>query len=151
MSLIESLESRSLMSASPFLAPAAPSHGVAPSGVFATLAVTIPSVVGTWSGTLALPGVHNQPVKITFSTQSSRGILTGTLRTAANSSIRVAVTGRVTSTGVVAVTLGGKHSGGPINGSGSGRLRSGNTRVTLAINFTQGGKVFPGTITLRKL
>jgi hypothetical protein len=144
----ESLESRSLLSVSPsFAGPTPPQSGEV---IYSTLAV-LPSVLGTWKGTLTLPGVHSKTVKIRINAQTHTGKVSGILTTTQDPSIRVTVTGKVTSTGRLYLTLAGGHGGGAINGTGNGKLKVGNTKVTLAMVFTQNGANYDGTISLHKV
>ena len=144
----ESLEDRSLFSVTPIAAPP-PTHAPLMMSV-APLAV-LKKVVGTWKGSVNVVGVHSQPVKLTISSQTSTGRIAGTLKSTNDPSINVAFSGKVKSNGRVSITLLGSHSGGSINGTGSGKLKVNGTKITFTMTFTQGGQSFPGTLILRKL
>lgn len=147
--LFESLEGRSLMSGSPINFATFFGGSDSHSAIDMPMAA-LPKVTGTWTGTVAIPGVHSKAVKIVFTKQTSSGTLTGVLTSPSDSSIKVTVTGKVKSNGTVSIKLNGGHKGGAINGSGSGKLKSTNKSLTLSIGFIQGTHTYPGTITLKK-
>lgn len=146
--LFESLEGRNLFSATPIAAPTPPQASISMS--FAPLAV-LQKMVGTWKGTVYVAGVHSQPVKLIISSQTSTGKITGVLKSTKNSSINVAFTGKVKASGSVSISLLGGHSGGAINGTGSGKLKASATKISFTMAFVQGGRTFPGTLTLKKI
>lgn len=147
-SFLESLESRQLFSGSVSLV--IPGETASTFSVFQPLAV-LQNVVGTWKGTLTLAGVHTKTVKVKIASQTHTGKVAGVLTTSLDPSIRVAVTGKVTTSGRLYLTLGGSHSGGSINGTGNGKLKLSTTKVTLAMTFTQNGADYSGTISLHKM
>jgi len=144
----ESLETRSLFSVAPVITGPPPA-----SAVMSTFAVAtpIPRVVGTWKGSVNVVGVHSQPVKLVITSQTSTGRFTGVLTTTKNKSIKVAVTGRVKSNGSVSITVGGTHSGGAINGTGSAKLKAAGKAISFTMSFVQGGRAFGGSLILKKL
>jgi hypothetical protein len=151
---MDALESRTLLSAAP-VSLATPPHAnagatVMPLGAsLAPLATTLANIAGKYSGSVTVTGVHTQPVKVTLK-QGSNGKLTGTLTTPQDPSIKVKITGKVTSRKAFSFTLSnGTHPGGAIAGSGTGAIKG--TSLTIKMNFVQGGTSTPGRITLKKL
>jgi hypothetical protein len=143
----ESLERRDHFSA----AQAVPAPLAAASGaIIQPAAAKLKSVLGAWSGTLSIPGIHDRPVTINITKQSSSGVLGGKLTTSLDPSIVVAFSGRIKSNGAMTITLVGGHSGGAINGTGTGKLASAGSTISFKLIFTQGGQGFPGTISLKK-
>ena len=110
----------------------------------------IQSVKGTWNGTLSVTGVHDRPVTIKITKQAANGTVTGQLTTSLDPSIVVAVSGKVKANGGLSISLVGAHSGGAINGTGTGKLGSTAKTMSFKLSFVQGGQSFPGTITLTK-
>jgi hypothetical protein len=143
----ESLERRDHFSVSQAVpAPLA----AASSAIVQPAAAKLKSVLGAWSGTLSIPGIHDRPVTINITKQSSSGALSGKLTTSLDPSIVVAFSGRIKSNGAMTITLVGGHSGGAINGTGTGKLASTGSSISYKLVFTQGGQGFPGTISLKK-
>ena len=142
----ESLEGRSLFSATPIGVHAA---SVAPAVIVHPL-VALKNMVGIWNGTLSIPGVHDRPVTIQITKQTAAGKLSGTLTTSLDPSIVVAFSGKIRANGKMSITLVGAHSGGAINGAGSGKVSANGKSIKSNLIFTQNGQGFPGTITLAK-
>jgi hypothetical protein len=118
---------------------------------FAAAATTLPNVVGSWNGTLTVIGIHDRPVTIAITREASNGRLSGTLTTSLDPSIVVAFSGRIKANGSMSgVSLQGIHSGGPINGAGTGKLNAAGNSMKFNLTFTQSGQGFPGTVTLNK-
>jgi hypothetical protein len=147
----ESLEGRTFLSAVPQTASlnAKPQSTAAISAPITALAV-LPKVTGKWNGTIKVTGVHNQPVTLNITKQTSKGALSGTLTTSADPSIKVAFTGTVKADSTFTVKLVGSHSGGAINGTGKGKLASTKKSVTVTMTWTQGGFSLPGSLVLKK-
>jgi len=144
---IESLESRSLFSASPvahsMLATASAT------GIVQPLAAS-KKMVGTWSGIVNVTGVHSRPVTIVIKSQTGTGHLTGTLTTSLDPSIIVNFSGKIGSNRRVHISLAGTHSGGAINGIGSGKLSANGKKISISMNFVQNGFSIPGSLNLAK-
>ena len=145
--LFESLESRALFSASPVAHPSLAFPGPAP--VVQPL-VALKKMAGTWNGIVTVTGVHDRPVTIVITSQTHTGHLTGTLTTSLDPSIIVAFSGRISANRRVHITLTGTHSGGAINGTGTGKLTSSGKKVSLTMTFVQNGFSIGGLLTLSK-
>jgi len=146
--LFESLERRTLFSVTPIPADLPPSTSALP--VLVHPLVALKNMKGTWNGAVLVTGVHAQSVKLTIRTQTSTGKLKGTLISTADPSILVAFSGKIRSNRKVSITLVGGHSGGAINGTGTGKLSKNGKSITFTMMFVQGGQSFPGTLTLTK-
>jgi hypothetical protein len=114
------------------------------------LAATAPKISGKYTGTVKIPGVHNQGVRVTIGKVHANGGFTGSMVATANPSIKIAVTGTRTSATRFTITLAGTHSGGAIDATGTGRIAKSGKRLTLTLTFTQGGQAFPGTLVLKR-
>ena len=122
-------------------------------GVFATvgsLAKGLVNVVGSYTGAIVIPGVaHNRAVNVSITRQSKTGSFKGVLIPTADTTIHVAVSGTVSAGGKFTIKLVGTHSGGSINGTGTGTI--GKTGGLVAkVTFVQSGQKFPGTLKLAK-
>ncbi len=113
-----------------------------------TMLAAIPRTTGTWRGSIRIPGVHTQAVTLTITSQTSKGKIKGILIANADPSIRVSTNGTVKSNRSFTITLAGGHSGGAINGTGSGKLSANKKSITFNMVFVQGGRNFAGTLTL---
>lgn len=139
----ENLESRSLLSATlvgpvpMFAAPAGPTISAA--------AVTIPSLVGRYRGSLSITGVHTKAVVLTITKQLANGSFTGKIT---SSNVTAVVTGVAKANKTYTITFKGSHKGGSINGTGTGTLVG--TKLTITAKFSQGGQLFPGKIVATK-
>jgi hypothetical protein len=151
---MDALESRTLLSAA---APVSLAPGMVMSAgavvqplaaTVAPLAVTLAKIAGKYSGAVTVTGVHSQPVTVTLK-EAANGKLTGTLTTPQDPSIKVKITGKVTSKKAFTITLVGGHRGGAINGTGTGTIKG--TTLTIKMTFVQGGQNFPGKLTLKKV
>jgi hypothetical protein len=165
----ENLEGRWLLSATPWtdlsrhaagaalLAPAEVLHqdvGSLPSvSALAISAATLPKVVGTYKGSIAVKGVHTLSTTVVIKTQASTGAITGTLTAASDPSVKATIKGKVLAGNKITFTVsgGGSHAGGTISGTGSGKIVVSGTHVTLSLNF-KFTKPFAatGTMTLKK-
>ena len=138
----ESLESRRLFSVTP-LSPVAPS---APREVIVQPLIA-KKMTGKWKGMVVVTNIQTQPVTVTIK-QKSNGKFTGMLTAVNDPTIQVAVSGKISSNGKVRITLKGIHSGGVIDGSGTGKLHG--KSITFTLVFQQNGVSFPGSLTLKK-
>ena len=111
------------------------------------LAVTLAKIAGTYTGSVVVTGVHTRPVKVVLK-EAANGTLSGTLTTPQDASIKVKVTGKVKNATTFTITLTGNHSGGSINGTGTGTIKG--KTLTIKMNFVQGGSIFPGKLTLKR-
>jgi hypothetical protein len=145
--LFESLETRTLFSVTPIVAgpPADPT-----SAISITPFVALKKMIGTWKGSLTVVGIHSRPCKLVITKQTGSGKITGILTTPQDPTIHVALTGKVKSNGKVSITLVGSHLAGPINGTGTGKLKSGGKAITFTMVWSQNGATFPGSLTLKK-
>lgn len=119
----------------------------------ATVPVTLPSMVGTYSGTLDIPAVsHYKNAVLNITSQNSSGLFSGTLT--ADSAVSVNVTGTIAANRTFTVTVvtpaNTNHPGGPINGTGTGTLDATGKIVAMNLNFTAYGTVLPGTVNVSK-
>jgi hypothetical protein len=146
--LFESLEGRTLMSVSPV---ALQSAERAQPALVTIVPFAIPKIVAKYKGTISIPGIHAQSVTITIKKETATGKLTGTLVANADPSIVVKVTGKVTASRKVTLVLTGSHSGGSINGTGTGKLSANGKTMTISMVFVQGGMNFNGTLTLKRV
>jgi len=142
----ESLESRSLFSVTPLSVVPPPR---AEPAVIQPL-VALKKMSGKWSGTVVVTNIQTQPVTITINKQKPNGRFTGLLVAVNDPTIRVAITGRIRSNRRASITLVGNHSGGAIDGSGTGKLSSNGKTITFTLVFIQNGQQFPGTLTLKR-
>ena len=145
---IEALEGRRLFTATS--AGIQSTHVAAPTAVAQPLVAAIQKITGTWNGTLHVSGVHDRPITITITGQTSRGTLSGTLTTSLDPSIIVTLTGRIRANRHVSFTLNGVHSGGVINGSGSGTITANGKHISVGLLFMQGSQGFPGSLTITR-
>ncbi len=150
---LDALEARSLLSAVPIeVAPLFQANVEAVvqplTARVSPLAKALAKIAGNYTGTVAVTGVHTRPVNVTLK-ETSKGALTGTLTSPQDSSIKVKITGKVTSTKAFTFTLSnGSHPGGAIAGSGTGSIKG--KKLTIKMNFVQGSTSTPGTLTLSK-
>jgi hypothetical protein len=149
---IEFLESRQLLSITPVLSPvASPQAPAAPPVLAAPMASTLTNVVGSYTGSIKVSGVHTQQVKANITSQASDGTIKGTLASTADPSVNMTLTGKVSAGNLISMTLsgGGSHPAGNINGTGSGNIvvNGSSITLTLSFNFTQPFKA-TGTLTL---
>jgi hypothetical protein len=148
---LDALEPRTLLSVA--AVNAAPSLSmdigavVQPLAAFHPLAVVLGKIAGTYTGSILVSGIHTQPVKVVLK-EAKNGTLSGTLTTPNDPSIKVRVTGKVTSRTKFTIKLLGGHRGGSINGSGTGTIRG--KTLTAKMTFVQGGRSFPGTLSLKR-
>jgi len=149
---LDALESRSLLSAAPV--SLAPGLVMDTGAVIQPLAmmvhplvVTLAKIAGNYGGTVAVTGVHSRPVKVTLK-QAANGTLSGTLTSPQDASIKVKITGKVTSKTAFTFKLSnGSHAGGAIAGSGTGTVKGKTLSITMT--FVQGGQSGPGKLTLK--
>ena len=121
-----------------------------------TLTVTpaapvIPSMVGTYSGTLVIPAVgHNKSATMTITSQTAGGAITGTL---VSSNVAMNVIGTVAANGTFTMSMvtpaNTAHAGGDIALTTSGTLVAVGKQMVLALNFTLPA-VVPGTLTVTR-
>ena len=145
---VESLENRCLLSAvslAPFPAHAAKTALVAPaipgsqvpqlsSAALAPMATTaLRNVVGTYTGSISVKGVHKQAVTLTVTSQNADGTFIGTLT---GQGTTVDVTGQVLPNNKITMTLDStRHPGGQINGTGTGKI-SGKAALKLSLKMS---------------
>ena len=147
----EALEGRTLLSAGPMVMENTVDAG-APA-VIQPL-VVFPAIPGNYAGSVTVNGVHMKGVTVTLAKTAPK-VFTGTLTATTDPSIHVAVT--VTRTGknvlgqrTVSVTLKGVHSGGVINGTGTGIINAKGKIKIKSLTFIQNGQPFPGALVLAK-
>ena len=146
--LFESLEGRQLMSAAAStLQPVAQAQPA----MATILPLAVPKLVAKYKGLISIPGVHAQNIKLTISKETSTGKLTGLLVATSNPSIQVKVTGKVAANRKVTIVLTGSHSGGSINGTGTGKVSANGKTMTINMVFVQNGMTFTGTLTLKRI
>ena len=146
--LFEALEGRNLFSVTPIgLGP----QPQAEPAILVHPLVAIKKMKGTWSGAVLVTGIHTQSISLKITSQTSSGKLKGVLIATADPSIQVAFTGKIKSNRKVSITLTGGHSGGAINGTGTGKLSANGKAITFTMVFVQNGMSFPGTLTLTKV
>ena len=114
-------------------------------------APTIPSAVGTYNGTLVIPAVgHNRAATMSITSQSADGSFVGSL---VSGSVSVNVTGKVAANGTFTLSMATPtntpHPGGPINGTGTGKLPTAvGQQIVLSLMFVPN---MPGTLTVIKV
>lgn len=119
MRFIEQLEYRRLLSASPAteLAPA-PINAPVQQAVLAALT----NLLGSYSGTLAVSGVHTRAVKASITSQAAEGSFQGTVTDASRTTTVANISGKIAADNTMTMTMsgGGSHPGGTIAGTGTG-------------------------------
>ncbi len=115
--------------------------------------VALPSMVGTYKGTLNIPSVgHYKTTVLSITSQSASGAFSGTL--VADSAVSVNVSGTISANRTFKISVvtppNTNHPGGPINGTGTGTLDATGKIVAMNLNFTAYGTVLPGTVNVTK-
>lgn len=133
---LELLENRQLLSVTAF----APSTSTATNSaaLIQPAAVTLPSVLGTFSGSLTVAGVHTVSVVITITSQAADGTFTGKLTCPQDSNLLTAVSGKVLSATTLSIALSKEsgHKGGSIVGDGTGTITQTATKTTLSLSMS---------------
>lgn len=119
-------------------------------GSFQALARKLLNLTGNWAGTVNVVGVHSRPVTLTISKQASNGKLKGTLIPVQDTSIHVAFSGQLKTNRSISVKLVGSHSGGAINGSGTGKVSPDGKSINVSMKFVQGTQTFKGSLVLAR-
>ncbi len=114
----------------------------------------IPSLVGTYNGTLNIPSVgHYKSAVLTITTQNANGVFSGTL--VAENVVSTNVSGTISLDGTFTITVvtpaNTNHPGGPINGTGTGTLDSTGKQVSINLSFSAYGTTLPGSFTATKV
>ena len=113
----------------------------------------IPSLVGTYNGSLIIPAVgHYRNAVLTITQQNANGAFSGTL--VGDSVVSTNVSGTMALDGTFTITVvtppNTNHPGGPIDGTGTGTLDSTGKNVAINLTFSAYGTTFPGTVTVTK-
>ena len=146
-SLFEDLESRTFLSATAAHTPSLAGAALAPA-LHMAAAVAIPKLAARYLGSISIPTIgHFKSTVLTITKQLANGHFTGTLNAAGS---LVAVTGVMKANRTFTITAKGSHVGGAINGTGTGTMNAAGTKLTISMNFTNNGAVFPGTMSLTK-
>ncbi|MFI5379788.1 MAG: hypothetical protein ACHRHE_10855 [Tepidisphaerales bacterium] len=118
-----------------------------------TVPVQIPSLLGTYNGSLIIPAVgHYRSAVLNITQQSANGSYSGTL--VGDNVVSVNVSGVVSANRTFTMTVvtppNTNHPGGPIYGTGTGTIDSTGAQIHVDLTFSAYGTTFPGTVDVTK-
>lgn len=108
-----------------------------PAALLTPLAVKLRNIVGSYTGSVIVTGIHTQPVTVTISSQTRAGRFTGLLTSVNDPGVTVAISGKVLPHNKIRMTFSGgaNHGPGVIQGTGTGTIAVHGTHITLRLHF----------------